>query len=75
MITPTINSQLAVPYKKDPVSNREEFLGTWHDSKQYVRKASGSSGTYLANKKERLSEEFRWPSSTTLADPEGRVLL
>ena len=71
MNTPNINSLLAVPFKKEPVPDREEFLGTWNESKEYVRKASGSSGTYHANKSQRLSEEFNWPSSSSLIETEG----
>ena len=60
--TPNIN-QLALPFKKREVKSRQQFLGLWSQSKDYVRRASGARGQYQANKEVRLSEEFPWPVS------------
>ena len=60
--TPNIN-QLALPFKKREVKSRQQFLGLWSQSKDYVRRASGAKGQYQANKEGRLSEEFPWPVS------------
>ena len=62
MTTPNIN-QLALPFKKREVKSREQFLGIWSRSKEYVKRASGARGQYQANKALRLSEEFEWPPS------------
>lgn len=62
MTTPNIN-QLALPFKKREVKSRQQFLGIWSKSKDYVKSASGARGQYQANKALRLSEEFEWPPS------------
>ena len=53
-----------MPFKKREVKTREQFLGIWTDSKEYVRRVTGAKGTYQANKALRLSEEFRWPDTS-----------
>ena len=54
---------MALPFKKRPVDSRDEFLGLWTTSKDYIRSVSGKHGAYQENKALRRSEEFKWPSS------------
>ena len=69
MTTPNIN-QLALPFKKREVKSRQQFLGIWSKSKEYVKRASGARGQYQANRDKRLSEEFEWPvSPQTVCQP------
>ena len=69
--TPNINQLLALPFKKRPVTSREQFLGIWNSSKMYVRTVSGKHGDYQANKALRRSEEFQWPISSP--EPGGEL--
>ena len=61
--TPNINALLALPFKKRPVESRQQFMGLWTASKDFVRTASGARGQYQANKEQRRSKEFVWPES------------
>ena len=61
--TPNINQLLALPFKKRPVESRQQFMGLWTASKDFIGTASGARGQYQANKEQRHSEEFVWPES------------
>ena len=61
--TPNINSILALPFEKRPVTSSKDFRTVWSAKKEYVRKVTGQGGSYQANKEKRRSESFPWPGS------------
>ena len=61
--TPIINSVLALPFEKRPVTSSKDFRTVWSAKKEYVRKVTGHGGSYQANKEKRRSESFPWPGS------------
>ena len=63
MTTPNINNKLALPFKKRPVTNREQFRGIWSEKKAYVGRVGGKGASYQENKAERRSMEWPWPVS------------
>ena len=70
MSTPAVNTLLALPYKKRPVSSSSSFKAAWTEQKEYLRKVSGRGGLYQENKERRRSESFPWPDSPSdLATP------
>ena len=60
-----MNTLLALPYKKRPISSSSSFKTAWTEQKEYLRKVSGRGGLYQENKERRRSESFPWPESPT----------
>ena len=61
--TPNINKMIALPFKKRPVSSREQFCGLWSEKKAFVARVGGKGASYKENKAQRRSEEWPWPVS------------
>ena len=64
--TPTINSQLALPFKKRPVKDSSQFKKEYVEIKNDLRKVSGSSGkvAYQEEQERRKSLPFNWPNAS-----------
>ena len=72
MTTPNINNLVALPFKKRPVTNREQFRGIWSEKKAYVGRVGGKGASFQENKAERRSMEWPWPVSAPIqSNPEG----
>ena len=72
MTTPNINKLISLPFKKRPVSNREQFCGIWLEKKAFVARVGGKGASYKENKAQRRSEEWPWPVSPLhQLDPTG----
>ena len=71
--TPSINSRLALPFKKWPVKDSTKFKKEYAEIKDDLRKITGGLGkeNYKEQREKRKSLQFPWP----LASPENTVKL
>ena len=69
--TPEINSNLAIPFKKEPVNDSSKFKEEYSVAKNDLRKTTGGKGkgSYQEEKKRKLSLPFPWPKAS--ASEEG----
>ena len=64
--TPEINSQLAIPFKKQEVQDSSKFKEEYSEAKADLRKTTGGKGkgAYQEEKKRKLSLPFPWPKDS-----------
>ena len=69
--TPEINSNLAIPFKKEPVNDSSKFKEEYSVAKNDLRKTTGGKGkgSYQEEKNRKLSLPFPWPKAS--ASEEG----
>lgn len=64
--TPLINSQLALPFNKNPVKDSKKFKEEYAQVKNDIGKIDGKKGkcSYEEEKERRKSVPFKWPESS-----------
>ena len=73
--TPEINSQLAIPFKKEPVNDSSKFKDEYSEAKKDLWKTTGGKGkgAYQEEKKRKLSLPFPWPKDSGNKEGKERV--